>query len=226
MFRTLSRMSTPVQRLCVQLSAMRPTVVSPTLCRRMFSEEAAPAETPKEEAPAEEVVPPLAHNKFAHVFLSFYFCVTLQPGALAFEHVKENEPTEVGEDDWFAVVQLSGTQYKLGKVRLGVVGDLQNDLLFTNKMDYDIGKQVVLNNVLLLGSKHKTIVGHPLVPNAKVLCTVEQQIKEKKVTVFKYHQRNRYSKKQGFRRQLTALRIDEIVFQVGFGCFFIKQLTN
>ena len=46
----------------------------------------------------------------------------------------------------------------------------------------------------------------------KVVCTVEQQVKEKKVTVFKYHKRNRYSKKQGFRRQLTALRIDEIVF--------------
>ena len=23
----------------------------------------------------------------------------------------------VGDDDWFAVVQLSGTQYKIGKVR-------------------------------------------------------------------------------------------------------------
>ena len=40
----------------------------------------------------------------------------------------------------------------------------------------------------------------------------EQQIKEKKVTVFKYHKRNRYSKKQGYRRQLTALRVDEILF--------------
>lgn len=66
--------------------------------------------------------------------------------------------------------------------------------------------------MLLLGSKHKTYVGHPYVENVKVVCTVEQQVKEKKVTVFKYHKRNRYSKKQGFRRQLTALRIDEIVF--------------
>ena len=65
-----------------------------------------------------------------------------------FEHTKENEPTTVGNDDWFAVVQLSGTQYKLGKVRGRVwCRDTQDDLLFTNKMDYDIGKQVVLNNV-------------------------------------------------------------------------------
>lgn len=63
-----------------------------------------------------------------------------------------------------------------------------------------------------MGSKHKTIVGHPLIENAKVLCTVEQQIKDKKVTVFKFQKRERFSKKQGFRRQLTALRVDEIIF--------------
>lgn len=57
----------------------------------------------------------------------------------------------VGNDDWFAVVQLSGTQYKLGKVRWRAWWrDLQDDLLFTNKMDYDIGKQVVLNNVAVI----------------------------------------------------------------------------
>ena len=33
-----------------------------------------------------------------------------------FEHSKDNEPENVGDDEWFAVVQLSGTQYKLGKV--------------------------------------------------------------------------------------------------------------
>ena len=43
------------------------------LSRRMFSEEAASVETASEAAPVEEVVPPLAHNKFAHVFLFFYF---------------------------------------------------------------------------------------------------------------------------------------------------------
>ena len=33
-----------------------------------------------------------------------------------FEHSKDNEPTNVKDDEWFAIVQLSGTQYKLGKV--------------------------------------------------------------------------------------------------------------
>lgn len=70
---------------------------------------------------------------------------------MVFEHTKENEPATVGNDDWFAIVQLSGTQYKLGKVRWKVwCGDYQDDLLFTNKMDYDIGKQVILNNVRLV----------------------------------------------------------------------------
>ena len=90
---------------------------------------------------------------------------------------------------------------------------MQDDLLFTEKLDCNIGNRITLNNILLLGSKHKTIVGHPYVDNAKVVCSVEQQIKDKKVTVFKYHKRNRYSKKRGYRRQLTALRVDDIIFQ-------------
>ena len=79
-------------------------------------------------------------------------------------------------------------------------------------MKCNIGNRVSLKNVLMLGSKHQTIVGHPYVENAKVVCSVEQQVKDKKIVVFKYHKRNRYSKKQGFRRQLTALRVDDIIF--------------
>ena len=41
-----------------------------------------------------------------------------------FEHTKANEPAKVGEDEWFAIVQLSGTQYKLGKVGVWVGVDL------------------------------------------------------------------------------------------------------
>ena len=73
MFRSLSRLSVPVQKLCVQLSSTSLPTVSPMLSRRMFSEEAAPVETASEAAPEEEIVPPLAHNKFAHVFFFPYF---------------------------------------------------------------------------------------------------------------------------------------------------------
>ena len=37
------------------------------------------------------------------------------------EHSKDNEPANVKDDDWFAIVQLSGTQYKLGKVEVCLV---------------------------------------------------------------------------------------------------------
>ena len=67
-----------------------------------------------------------------------------------FEHTKENEPAAVGEDDWFAIVQLAGTQYKVGKVESVVGGDVYDDLLFTKKMNYDIGTQIALNNVRFL----------------------------------------------------------------------------
>lgn len=118
---------------------------------RPLSTEANEDKTETAETPAEEISQPVAHNKFAHVCFVVCAFLTIQPGVLVFEHTKENEPVTVGNDDWFAVVQLSGTQYKLGKVRWRAWWcDLQDDLLFTNKMDYDIGKQVVLNNVAVI----------------------------------------------------------------------------
>ena len=83
---------------------------------RLFSEEANGIEERTEDAPAEEIAQPLAHNKFAHVIICSNWFIIVQPGALVFEHTKDNEPGAVGDDDLFAVVQLSGTQYKLGKV--------------------------------------------------------------------------------------------------------------
>ena len=119
---------------------------------------------------------------------------------LQYTHTKLNEPENVTENDKFAVVELSGTQYKVGV----------DDLLFTNKLPYDIGKQIVLNNVLLVGGKHSTIVGLPYIENARVLATVEQHFRDEKVTVFKKNRRKGYQRKHGFRRDVTALRIDEI----------------
>ena len=87
------------------------------LSKRWFSEKTDDQVEAAEETSASEIVEPLAHNKFKHVCL-YCILLTLQNGAIVFEHAKENEPVTVGEDDWFAIVQLAGTQYKLGKVEI------------------------------------------------------------------------------------------------------------
>jgi large subunit ribosomal protein L21 len=102
----------------------------------------------------------------------------------------------------FAVVALSGTQYKV----------CPDDTIVVDKMDgVDIGDQIDIKDVLLVGSKKATMVGHPFVVGSKVLASVEEMAKDKKVITFKTRRRKASKRMRGFRRQITVLRIDDIV---------------
>ncbi|MCS6906375.1 MAG: 50S ribosomal protein L21 [Anaerolineales bacterium] len=101
----------------------------------------------------------------------------------------------------YAIVEDGGKQYK------AVVGS-------TIEVDYfpaEVGEQVDLERVLLLVEDGNVVVGKPLVQGAKVLATVEAQIKGEKIIVFKYRPKKRYRVKSGHRQRYTRLRIDEIV---------------
>ena len=119
MFRSILSIAKPVQLMSRQLLNKPFTPVLPILMNRCFSESVKPEETVEKETGndvAEEVKEQVIHNQFSHVILLDFMSFMIQKNSLLFEHTKENEPKTVGEDDWFAIVQLSGTQYKLGKV--------------------------------------------------------------------------------------------------------------
>ena len=64
----------------------------------------------------------------------------------------------------FAVVELGPTQFKV----------TPDDLVYSEKLKgVDVGDQVSLNRVLLLGNTATTIIGRPLVPGATVTAVVE-----------------------------------------------------
>ena len=66
--------------------------------------------------------------------------------------------------------------------------------------------------VLLVGSRDKTLIGRPNVVGATVKALVEQHPKDRKVLVFKKRRRKNKSKTtKGFRRQLTLLRVQDII---------------
>jgi large subunit ribosomal protein L21 len=108
---------------------------------------------------------------------------------------------EPNKDDRFAIIQFSGTQYKVTYDDV-LVADKQNDV--------DIGEMVELDRVMLLGSKRTTILGRPLVEGAKVMCEVEEIAKDKKVLTFKKRRRKNSQRLRGFRRQVTTLRVVDI----------------
>ena len=103
----------------------------------------------------------------------------------------------------FAVVSFAGSQFKV----------TMNDLVtVSTNIEADVGETVRLDDVLLVGSAGETVVGRPRVPGAQVTLAVEEKKKEKKVTVFKKRRRKGYQRTNGFRRQVTALRVVDISY--------------
>ena len=73
------------------------------------------------------------------------------------------------------------------------------------------GDTVNLDRVLLIADGEKVTVGTPIVDGAKVVATSQGEGKGKKVIVFKYKPKVRYSKKTGHRQSYTRLTIEKIV---------------
>lgn len=100
-----------------------------------------------------------------------------------------------------AVIKTGGKQYIATE---GV--ELEVELLpFDEKK-----KTIVFEEVLLVATDTKTIVGKPVVKGAKVTATVLDQIKAKKVVIVKYQPKKRFRLKQGHRQQYLKVRIDRI----------------
>ena len=101
----------------------------------------------------------------------------------------------------YAVIKTGGKQYRVSP----------GDSVEVEKLPYEVGEQIELDQVLLVANGSGTKIGQPLVEGAKVKATVTRQVKGRKVIVFKYHSSKRYRRKRGHRQHYTRLRIDEIV---------------
>lgn len=109
-------------------------------------------------------------------------------------------PPGVSDSTLFAVVSLGGRQYKVTE------GDVINAEKLPGRA---VGESLSLP-VVLLGSRTKTVLGRPTVPNAHVLLNVEEHARDVKIVVFKKKRRKRYQRTQGHRRDVTRLRITAI----------------
>ena len=102
----------------------------------------------------------------------------------------------------FAVVELSGTQFKVAP----------NDVLHTEKLKplhkWSVGSEVVMSsNVVLHGTTERTLVGSPYLPNVRVTVRVEEITHDATTVVFKKRRRKNSQRKNGHRREVTVLRV-------------------
>lgn len=101
----------------------------------------------------------------------------------------------------YTIVESGGRQYRAEAGHNIVV----------EKLPYEVGQQIELNNILLLADEDGVQIGQPTVAGVSVKATVVDQFRGKKILVFKYKPKNRYRRRQGHRQSYTRLRVDEIV---------------
>ena len=101
----------------------------------------------------------------------------------------------------YAVVKTGGKQYKVAP----------GEKLKVEQLPADVGAEVVLDQVLMVGEGDSVRLGQPVVSGAAVKATVVAQGRHDKVKIFKMRRRKHYQKHQGHRQNYTELRIDSIV---------------
>ena len=101
----------------------------------------------------------------------------------------------------YAVIRSGGKQYRV----------TPGEKLKVETLPADVGAEVVLDQVLMIGEGESVRVGQPILAGATVKAIVVGHGRGDKVTIFKMRRRKHYQKHQGHRQNYTELKIDSIV---------------
>ena len=101
----------------------------------------------------------------------------------------------------YAVVKTGGKQYKVAP----------GEKLKVEQIPADVGAEVILDQVLMVGDGEAVRLGQPNVTGATVKATVVAHGRGEKIRIFKMRRRKHYQKHQGHRQNYTELQIDAIV---------------
>ena len=100
----------------------------------------------------------------------------------------------------YAVIKTGGKQYRVAA----------GEKLKIEQIPADVGAQIVIDQVLMVGEGDAVKVGKPLVEGAKVSATVVAHGRHEKLKIFKMRRRKHYQKHQGHRQNYTEIQINEI----------------
>lgn len=98
----------------------------------------------------------------------------------------------------YAIIATGGKQYKVS----------EGDVILVEKLDVEAGSVVTFDQVIAV-SDGSLKVGEA-VSGATVSATVMEQVRGKKIIVYKYKRKTGYHKKQGHRQLYTKIKIDKI----------------
>ena len=101
----------------------------------------------------------------------------------------------------YAVVKTGGKQYRV----------VAGDKLKVEQIPADVGAEVILDQVLMVGEGESVRLGQPILSGASVKATVVSHGRGETVKIFKMRRRKHYQTHQGHRQGYTELKIDAIV---------------
>jgi large subunit ribosomal protein L21 len=101
----------------------------------------------------------------------------------------------------YAVIKTGGKQYKVAP----------GEKLKVEQIPADVGAQVVLDQVLMVGDGESVRLGQPTLAGTTVKATVVAHGRGDKLQIFKMRRRKNYHRNQGHRQGFTELQIDGIV---------------
>ena len=100
----------------------------------------------------------------------------------------------------YAVIKTGGKQYRV----------VAGEKLKVEQIPADIGQEIILDQVLMVGVGADVKVGAPLVAGATVSAKVLSHGRADKVKIFKLRRRKHYQKHQGHRQNYTEIEISAI----------------
>jgi len=103
----------------------------------------------------------------------------------------------------YAIIEISGKQFWVE------VGKFYN----FNRIPCELGKQIILNRVLLLNNEGDILIGQPFLNNVEIQGKILQHLRDKKKIIYKMRPKKKTRRKQGHRQQLTQVLIENIAIK-------------
>ena len=100
----------------------------------------------------------------------------------------------------YAIIKTGGKQYRVAA----------GEKLKVERLGADVGSELLIDQVLLVGAGDDIKIGAPLVAGASVKAKVLAHGRGEKVGIFKMRRRKHYDKHQGHRQGYTELEITGI----------------
>ena len=97
----------------------------------------------------------------------------------------------------YAVIKTGGKQYKVAP----------GEKLKVEQIPADVGAEVILDQVLMIGEGESVRLGQPTVAGATVKATVVSHGRGEKIRIVKFRRRKHFRKETGHRQHYTEIEI-------------------